>query len=249
MPRRLTVRALLASTYSRGMMPPSTWMPLGRSGMVSWIGPSKPRRSAETLERDRAAGGDVDLRRAESQFEVFGLLARDQPVAVERTAAQRQVFHGDRQFVHAGGHGQVEERIAAGAAGALNREDVLGERLVAGGSELLAGGVVRGDDRLRAWRCPARAPAIRAAAFRRARTWSAIAVDLAVFVEPAVDHDRERRRRPATGSRTSGRSPMAKTKGRAGESGSPTRVKASRGPGFAQVDGGLHAGAEARRKT
>ena len=110
--------------------------------MVSWIGPSKPRRSAITLKSDGSSGRKIHLGRAEGEPEVLRLAARDQTVAVQRAAAERQVFHGDGHFMHAGRHRQIQERIAAGAAGALDRENILGQRLVAGRSSFLPAGSI-----------------------------------------------------------------------------------------------------------
>ena len=92
-----------------------------------------------------------------------------------------------------GRYGQVEERVAAGAAGALNREDVLGQRLVARGVEFLAAGIVGGEDAFQT----------RGAEFARPQFnekliagfhFQAEAIDLAVLLQAAVDHARNRHR-------------------------------------------------------
>ena len=86
------------------------------------------------------------IRIVERQLEILGFFARDQAIAIQRTAALGQVLHGDGDFVNIFGHCEIQEWIAAGAAAALNREDILGKRLVAGRVELLAGRIVDRDD-------------------------------------------------------------------------------------------------------
>jgi hypothetical protein len=96
----------------------------------------------------RAAGGDVDERRRDRQREVLRLPTGDESVAVQRSTAQRQILHRNHHLADIRGHGEVEERIAAGSAGALNREDIVGQRLIAGRSELLSCRVANRDDAL-----------------------------------------------------------------------------------------------------
>ena len=61
--------------------------------MVSWIGPSKPRRSADTLSATVPPAGRLICGDADRQLEVLRLPPHHEAIAIQRAAAQRQVFH------------------------------------------------------------------------------------------------------------------------------------------------------------
>ncbi len=141
-------------------------------------------------------------------------------------------------------HGQIEERIATGAAGALYGEDILGQRLVTGRVQLLSGGIVSREDALQA----------RGAEFARLHFdeeflagfhLHAVSIDFAVLFEPAVDHARDWHR-AFHGLQQFGQVADRENEGQRGRVGQCHAGEGLGRVGFSQIDGGVRAGARVR---